>query len=178
MKHKDFRIGGYFYMSAHKYLCTDIGTRTICAVRADYAEVTSSCNGKRSTRTQKLTREVIGGPPYWLEEMVIDEYDMVVCFKTKKAAEFGYGEPCAKVNMPPKSSKLTKQESELMDSVERGEWKSVPNLAAEKRKAMLAARGTLKKINAKRLKDLLARMPHSYFPHEEDWGSPAGKEVW
>jgi antitoxin MazE len=29
-----------------------------------------------------------------------------------------------------------------------------------------------------RLKDLIAKMPHSYSPHEEDWGSPVGKEVW
>jgi hypothetical protein len=35
-----------------------------------------------------------------------------VCFKTKKAAEFAYGEP-----------KLTKQESALRDSIERDEWK-------------------------------------------------------
>jgi antitoxin MazE len=29
-----------------------------------------------------------------------------------------------------------------------------------------------------RLKDLIAKMPQSYSPHEEDWGRPVGKEVW
>lgn len=28
------------------------------------------------------------------------------------------------------------------------------------------------------LKDLVARMPKDYQPHEEDWGRPMGKEVW
>ena len=40
---------------------------------------------------------------------------------------------------------LSKEEKELLESVERGEWKSVPNLEAEKRKAVLTARETLKK---------------------------------
>ena len=29
-----------------------------------------------------------------------------------------------------------------------------------------------------RLADLVARMPHGYEPHEEDWGEPVGREVW
>jgi len=40
---------------------------------------------------------------------------------------------------------LSKEENELLESVERGEWKSVPNLEAEKKKAVLAARETLRK---------------------------------
>jgi predicted DNA binding CopG/RHH family protein len=41
--------------------------------------------------------------------------------------------------------KLSKEEKELLNSVERGEWKSVPNFEKEKKKMMLAARATLKK---------------------------------
>jgi predicted DNA binding CopG/RHH family protein len=41
--------------------------------------------------------------------------------------------------------KLSKEEKELMQSVERGEWKRVPNFEKEKRKLILAARETLKK---------------------------------
>jgi predicted DNA binding CopG/RHH family protein len=41
--------------------------------------------------------------------------------------------------------KLSKEEKELMDSVERGEWKRVSNFEREKKKAILAARETLKK---------------------------------
>jgi predicted DNA binding CopG/RHH family protein len=41
--------------------------------------------------------------------------------------------------------KLSKEEKELMDSVDRGEWKRISNFEKEKKKAMLAARATLKK---------------------------------
>jgi len=28
------------------------------------------------------------------------------------------------------------------------------------------------------LEELLAKMPSDYKPHEENWGTPVGKEVW
>lgn len=40
---------------------------------------------------------------------------------------------------------LDKEEQELLDSVERGEWKPVKNLAKVKKELMLAARNTLNK---------------------------------
>ena len=40
---------------------------------------------------------------------------------------------------------LDKEEQELLDSVERGEWKPVKNLAEVKKKLMVAARNTLNK---------------------------------
>lgn len=40
---------------------------------------------------------------------------------------------------------LDKEEQELLDSVERGEWKPVKNLAKVKKKLMVAARNTLNK---------------------------------
>jgi len=42
-------------------------------------------------------------------------------------------------------NKLSKEENELLGSVERGEWKSVSHFEKEKKSAMLAARETLKK---------------------------------
>jgi predicted DNA binding CopG/RHH family protein len=41
--------------------------------------------------------------------------------------------------------KLSKEEKELADSVEHGEWKRVSNIENAKKKAVLAARATLKK---------------------------------
>jgi hypothetical protein len=41
--------------------------------------------------------------------------------------------------------KLDKEEQELLDSFERGEWKSVPNLAREKKKYQKIARATLQR---------------------------------
>jgi hypothetical protein len=52
--------------------------------------------------------------------------------------------------------KMSKEESELLASVERGEWKSVRNLKAEKRKAVLAAR----KTNS-HMEDYWTKRPHS-----------------
>jgi len=40
---------------------------------------------------------------------------------------------------------IDRQEKELMESIERDEWKPVKNLKQEKEKAIVAARNTLKK---------------------------------
>jgi predicted DNA binding CopG/RHH family protein len=44
-----------------------------------------------------------------------------------------------------KNVKLDKEEQELLDSVERGEWKSVKNLKSEIKRHQQYARNTLKK---------------------------------
>lgn len=44
-----------------------------------------------------------------------------------------------------KKMKLDKEEQELVDSFERGEWRSVPNFEQEKMKAQRAAAATFKK---------------------------------
>ena len=40
---------------------------------------------------------------------------------------------------------LDEEEKDLMESIERGEWRSVKNVEEEKEKAIAAARNTLKK---------------------------------
>ena len=40
---------------------------------------------------------------------------------------------------------LDQEEKDLVESVERGEWKPIKNISQEKEKAMIAARNTLKK---------------------------------
>jgi hypothetical protein len=40
---------------------------------------------------------------------------------------------------------IDKEEKELMESIEKGEWKPVKNIKQEKEKAIIAARNTLKK---------------------------------
>jgi len=42
---------------------------------------------------------------------------------------------------------IDKEERELMESIEKDEWRPVKNIKQEKEKAMAAARNTLKKIN-------------------------------
>ena len=62
MKHSDFKIGLEFYCSGGVFRCTDIGTRTIVAIRY--------------TSKDKLWYE---GPPYMVKEHVFDENDFEGC---------------------------------------------------------------------------------------------------
>lgn len=64
MEHNEFRIGTKFFCGGSVWKCTDIGTRTILAIRLD------------------LKDEFEGwyvGPPYHVAEHVFDEYDIVGC---------------------------------------------------------------------------------------------------
>ena len=45
--------------------------------------------------------------------------------------------------------KLTKDERDLLDSVERGEWTSIPDFEREAKRYRLAAQATLQKNNRK-----------------------------
>jgi hypothetical protein len=62
MKHTDFTIGGHFILGGGLFLVTDVGTRTVCAIKLDQGDP-SWCNG----------------PPYALAEHVIDENDQPGC---------------------------------------------------------------------------------------------------
>lgn len=56
---------------------------------------------------------------------------------------------------------LDKEEQEILDSVERGEWKPVKNLASEKRRLRQIARNTLNKtrnINLRLSERVVARL--------------------
>jgi len=60
MKHSEFKINQFFYSVTGRWLCTDIGTRIIAAI--------------------KLDKDVIySGPPYDIQEVVFDEYDFEGC---------------------------------------------------------------------------------------------------
>ena len=48
--------------------------------------------------------------------------------------------------MNPLKYKLTKEEQELLDSYERGEWKTVKNFKKVKREAQQIAKNTMKKL--------------------------------
>jgi len=63
MKHSEFKIGLEFWMSGSKWRCTDIGTRTIIAIKANMFD--DSFDEER--------------PPYSVAEHVLDEYDLPAC---------------------------------------------------------------------------------------------------
>jgi hypothetical protein len=63
MKRADFHIGGEFLTAAGRWRCTDIGKRTVVAIRLNHDDDPSWYNG----------------PPYAAAETVFDEYDFEGC---------------------------------------------------------------------------------------------------
>lgn len=63
MKHDDFRIGLEFAMGGNRWRCTDVGTRTVAAIKLDKGDDTSWYNG----------------PPYPVAEHCLDEDDIEEC---------------------------------------------------------------------------------------------------
>lgn len=61
MTHADFKIGAEFFTGSGKWVCTDIGTRVIVALKA------------------REDGAIGAGPPYAECEMVFDEYDFGGC---------------------------------------------------------------------------------------------------
>jgi hypothetical protein len=65
-----FQIGGCFIMGDQVWVCTDVGSRTICAVLLE-----------------KLVQSGDQGPPYSIAEYVLDHYDMDGCEPLVEPAE-------------------------------------------------------------------------------------------
>jgi hypothetical protein len=70
MNLKDFKRGDTFFMGGNAWVCTDVGSRVVVAVRASDLE---GC--------------VTKGPPYECAECVLDEYDLAACFHTRAEDE-------------------------------------------------------------------------------------------
>lgn len=79
----EFRIGRDFMMSGKRYRCTDIGTRTVVAIRVEPFEIVTVIGGEKTTRVLDASSVKAGGwlngPPYAVAETVIDEDDRETC---------------------------------------------------------------------------------------------------
>ena len=64
MKLQDFTIGSVFFTGSGKWKVTDIGSRTVIAIKLD-----------------KDDSSWYNGPPYAVAESVFDEYDIEGCSK-------------------------------------------------------------------------------------------------
>jgi hypothetical protein len=84
MKHSEFAIGGEFWCGGGQWRCTDIGKRTIVAIRIDGVEVGSNEPGLRRTldRAGAEPEAWFDGPPYAVRESVFDENDQDGCALT------------------------------------------------------------------------------------------------
>ncbi|GAA0577275.1 hypothetical protein GCM10009416_14850 [Craurococcus roseus] len=87
MELRDFAIGRVFANNGHSlWLCTDIGTRVVVAIRIDsteFAEVKVR-RGRRGPETRtaidpRKDPSWFDGPPYALAKTVFDEYDHPTC---------------------------------------------------------------------------------------------------
>lgn len=63
MKREDFSVGLEFWMSGRRFRCTDIGQRVIVAIMLD----------------DRADQTWFAGPPYAVQELVIDEWEMALC---------------------------------------------------------------------------------------------------
>jgi hypothetical protein len=72
MKHSDFWIGREFLSGSGRWRCTDVGTRTIAAIRLDKDHDPYWYNG----------------PPYAVLESVFDEYDIEGCEAAPKRRSY------------------------------------------------------------------------------------------
>lgn len=69
MQHSDFRIGTELCCGGRLWRCTDIGTRTIVAIRIDRAEVGGSPALRRTLSGAESEAEGwFRGPPYAVAE--------------------------------------------------------------------------------------------------------------
>jgi hypothetical protein len=77
MQHLEFKVGGIFRCDGRLWRCTDIGTRTIVAIRIDRVEVGGSPTLRRTlSRAEAEAEGWFNGPPYTVAESVFDENDI------------------------------------------------------------------------------------------------------
>lgn len=77
MRHSDFTIGQDFFNAVGKWRCTDIGLRTIAAVRwPEDVEIP----GRTSVN------DWLKGPPYPIKEVVFDEKEISQAYRTLEEA--------------------------------------------------------------------------------------------
>ena len=81
MKHEEFRIGGAFWCGGRQWRSTDVGTRTIAAIRINGVEIGGTSPELRRTLNQAAAEAEgwFNGPPYAVAEIVFDEYDIEGC---------------------------------------------------------------------------------------------------
>jgi hypothetical protein len=79
MKRAEFAIGMIFWCHDSRWRCTDVGTRTITAIRLDRVEVSDTVVSGVLTETEARSQGWFNGPRYAVAESVFDEYDMPAC---------------------------------------------------------------------------------------------------
>jgi len=81
MQHGDFRIGETFWCGGRQWRCTDIGRRTVIAIRIDSVAIEGTRPESRHTlgRREAEAEGWFNGPPYAVAESVFDEDSLEDC---------------------------------------------------------------------------------------------------
>ena len=81
MRREDFSIGMNFSTVTGRWRCTDIGTRTIAAIKISDIEVATQVESETTIQIHKNPeRSWFTGPPYAVAEKTFDEDDMKGCW--------------------------------------------------------------------------------------------------
>lgn len=83
MDRSEFSIGTEFRCGGKVFRCTDVGTRTVIAIRVDHLEI-ATARDRELSKVVLMTAEAekegwFNGPPYAVLEMVFDEDDFEGC---------------------------------------------------------------------------------------------------
>ena len=85
LKPRDFRIGQEFRCGESIFRCTDVGTRTVTAIRLDHVSKQTWKDGEVTEvpldRKQAEAEGWFDGPPYAVAEIVFDEDDLECDFE-------------------------------------------------------------------------------------------------
>jgi len=81
MRHDEFSIGLEFMTDTGQWRCTDIGTRTIIAIKISEVQVTHQADdGQLTSEVARSDPSWFTGPPYAVAESVFDEDSIVACW--------------------------------------------------------------------------------------------------
>jgi len=80
VRHGDFSIGQEFMTDTGQWRCTDIGTRTITAIKISEVHFTGLADdGRAVSEIVNTDPSWFDGPPYAVAEFVFDEDSMEAC---------------------------------------------------------------------------------------------------
>lgn len=103
MDHVDFRIGLEFRCGDGRWRVTDVGTRTVVAIRVDQVTIASQdlLTGQRIQRiVDPVEENLLNGPPYAVAETIFDEDDWEAC-EPIAASELDMANGAAATGMQP-----------------------------------------------------------------------------
>ncbi len=79
MNFADFTVGETFWCGGRQWRCTDIGRRTVIAIRIDSVTVAGAEPEQHLSFAEAEAAGWFNGPPYAVAELVFDEDDIEGC---------------------------------------------------------------------------------------------------